>query len=125
MKPRQYETTLALSIAGGGETELDLTITYTVSPGSPETGRGYMADPAKYDPGSSDELNIESFTLSRCDVISLDWLMWQFHSDDTLREAILADWRETEASDREAVMEDRAERAAEDRRERAMERDRP
>lgn len=52
----KYETTLDFG-AGEGSTdyiELDVRVTHTVAWGSPETGRGYMADPALYDPGSPD-----------------------------------------------------------------------
>lgn len=51
-----YETTLAF----GGEVdstdyvELDVRVTHTMAWGSPESGAGYMADPALYDPGSPD-----------------------------------------------------------------------
>lgn len=50
-----YATTL---VWGGDEptAELEVTCSYSVAWGSPECGRGYMADPALYDPGSPDVL---------------------------------------------------------------------
>jgi hypothetical protein len=51
--PYTYTTTLSW---GGDEptAELEVECTYSVAWGSPETGRGYMADPELYDPGSPD-----------------------------------------------------------------------
>lgn len=51
--PYRYACTLSW---GGDEptAEIDVTVSYSVAWGSPESGAGYMADPASYDPGSGD-----------------------------------------------------------------------
>lgn len=38
---------------------VELRIYFDFTPDTPETGRGYMADPAKYDPGSGHEVDYE------------------------------------------------------------------
>lgn len=38
---------------------VELCIHYTFTPGTPETGLGYMADPARYDPGSGCEADYD------------------------------------------------------------------
>lgn len=56
---RRYTYTTCLSFGTDGEAdycEMDVTVSFAVAWGSPETGRGYMADPAGYDPGSPDEV---------------------------------------------------------------------
>lgn len=49
-KTYRYTTTLE----GPDGDDAEVAVTYSVSWGSPEVGRGYMADPEKYDPGSPD-----------------------------------------------------------------------
>lgn len=47
---------------GVGEDDLgyfECRVHYDFTPGTPETGRGYMADPARYDPGSGHEVDYE------------------------------------------------------------------
>lgn len=46
----RYTTTLE----GPSGDDAEVAVTYSVAWGSPEVGRGYMADPEKYDPGSPD-----------------------------------------------------------------------
>lgn len=60
-----FRTHLSLAIWDGGETEVDLIIKYQVNRGTPEVGAGYLADPAGYDPGSPDEIDIVSVQLFR------------------------------------------------------------
>lgn len=47
----RYATTLDF-----GDDEYEVEVSYEVAWGQPETGRGYMADPYLYDPGSPDEV---------------------------------------------------------------------
>lgn len=44
------------------EGDLEVTVVYDFTPGTPEVGRGYMADPTRYDPGSDPEFVIVSIT---------------------------------------------------------------
>ena len=48
----------ATDLEGPDGNEHDVSVTYEVCWGTPETGRGYMADPYKYDPGSPDEIEM-------------------------------------------------------------------
>ena len=41
---------------GGDPGHIEIRIHYNFTPGIPETGRGYLADPALYDPGSGHEV---------------------------------------------------------------------
>lgn len=62
----RYTYSTCLSFGTDGEAdycEMDVTVSFTVAWGSPETGAGYMADPYKYDPGSPDvveDIKVES-----------------------------------------------------------------
>lgn len=38
---------------------IELRIHFDFTPGTPETGRGYLADPAHYDPGSGHEVDYD------------------------------------------------------------------
>lgn len=54
---KRYEYVCTLSWGGDTPTaELEVVSTYEVAWGAPETGRGYMADPYLYDPGSPSEV---------------------------------------------------------------------
>lgn len=65
-KPRRYHYDTTLCFGTDGEPdyrELDVSVTFSVSWGTPETGRGYLADPYLYDPGSAsvvEDVRIES-----------------------------------------------------------------
>lgn len=62
----RYTYSTCLSFGTDGEAdycEMDVTVSFTVAWGSPETGAGYMADPYNYDPGSPDvveDIKVES-----------------------------------------------------------------
>lgn len=62
----RYTYTTCLSFGTDGEAgycEIDVTVSFSVAWGAPETGRGYMADPYSYDPGSPDaveDIRVES-----------------------------------------------------------------
>ena len=64
--------TYATTLSWGGDTptaELEVECTYSVDWGTPETGRGYLADPAGYDPGSP--------TVVECiKIVSVDGKPW-------------------------------------------------
>ena len=68
----KMSTTLSFGEDGTqGYTELDVTFSYTVHWGSEETGRGYMADPYAYDPGSASEIeNIAVLSIDGMDPLS-------------------------------------------------------
>lgn len=96
----KYKTTLSLNFGTDGEadySELDVTFTYTVHWGTPETGRGYMADPYKYDPGSPSEIEdiaivaIDGMSPFNLDKGSLDTVLDALNSgkydDDILADA--------------------------------------
>ena len=53
-----YATPMSCDVAGANPDadEINVSVSYSVAWGTPETGRGYMADPYKYDPGSGDEI---------------------------------------------------------------------
>ncbi len=63
-----YVTTLSW---GGDEptAELEVECSYEVAWGTPETGRGYLADPYKYDPGSAS-------AVEAIKIISVDGKPW-------------------------------------------------
>ena len=104
MKPRVYETTLAISIAGGGETELRLAIGYTVSP--------YIAA-TRVDPAEGGEVEITCAWISSgaWTIAAPEWVAVTIESDTELQDTLRAEWAEAEASDRDAAREDQAERA--------------
>lgn len=52
---RRFTTTLSVNLGGDiPDWEGEVTVSFEFTPGTPETGAGYMADPHKYDPGSPD-----------------------------------------------------------------------
>lgn len=81
-----FRTHLSLAIWDGGETEVDLIIKYQVSRGTPEVGAGYLADPAGYDPGSPDEIDIHEITLIRnsTELYVPKWLTAFIRNDEAL-----------------------------------------
>ena len=107
MKPRTYETTLAISIAGGGETEIKLRIGYTVSP--------YIAA-TQIDPAEGGEVEITCAWLSSgaWTIAAPEWLFDTIEKDAELHDTLRAEWADAEACDRDAATEDRAERARDD-----------
>lgn len=88
----RYATTLDF-----GEDEHEVEVSYTVAWGQPESGRGYMADPYLYDPGSPDE--VECLRVELIDgkpaedrpatfrAMILDALDREPHTTDMLQEA--------------------------------------
>lgn len=101
----RYRYATCLSFGTDGEAdycELDVEVSFTVAWGSPETGRGYMADPYLYDPGSPDEVEdirlekVDGKPLTGCEFI--EPVLDRFECDDQLRDEMLAEARETEAA---------------------------
>lgn len=50
----RYTYAASVTLGDDFDTEAEIEVTYSVAWGSPETGRGYMADPYRYDPGAPD-----------------------------------------------------------------------
>lgn len=63
---RRYKYSTCLAFGTDGEAdycEMDVTVSFSVAWGSPQSGAGYLADPALYDPGSADvveDIRVES-----------------------------------------------------------------
>lgn len=100
--PREltFRTTVSLSIWDGDETELDLVIKYEINRGQPETGAGYLADPANYDPGSADEVYIRSILLiSNSQAVAVPlWLDRLIRQDNALAASMISEAAEREAA---------------------------
>ncbi|PSH68558.1 hypothetical protein CU102_12400 [Phyllobacterium brassicacearum] len=58
-----FETKLEQSIHCGDDHSFDLQIKFEFTKGEPESGAGYLADPAHYDPGSDHDVTIKSIML--------------------------------------------------------------
>lgn len=105
----RYATTLAFTDETDNPAEIDVEVSFTVAWGSPETGRGYMADPYLYDPGSPDE--VEDLRLELIDGKPAPWVDFGTWADDqTVEAAILQQIAQNhtdnmlqEAADREAA----------------------
>ena len=100
-----YRTGMTLHIHDGAERDFDLVLQCSITPGSPEVGRGYLADPDKYDPGSPDEVYIESLRAfddsgKECATVAKLALLIA-RSDEVLEQDIVETWKEHEASDAE------------------------
>lgn len=91
-----FRTHLSLASWDGGETEVDLIIKYQVNRGTPETGAGYLADPAGYDPGSPDEIDIVSVQLFRnsIELFVPKWIDTLIRSDEALLASLSAEAKE-------------------------------
>lgn len=85
----RYRYSASLSWGGDAPTaEVEVEVSFSVAWGSPETGRGYMADPAKYDPGSPDV--VEDIKLLTVDGRSRPWDMgFGFLSDDEFERDVI------------------------------------
>lgn len=103
--PTRYTHSTCLAFGTDGEPdycELDVTVSYAVAWGSPETGAGYMADPYKYDPGSPDEVEdirlelVDGRPITGCEFI--EPVLSRFEEDDDLRAAMLEEARQREAA---------------------------
>lgn len=81
-----FRSHLSLAFWDGGESEVDLIIKYQVNRGTPETGAGYVADPAGYDPGSPDEIDIVSVQIFRngIELFVPKWIDQLIRSDEAL-----------------------------------------
>ncbi|HXJ61924.1 MAG TPA: hypothetical protein VNU68_35240 [Verrucomicrobiae bacterium] len=53
------DTTFEYDAPAGDPGFVELRIHFDFTPGTPETGRGYLADPARYDPGSGHEVDYD------------------------------------------------------------------
>jgi len=86
-------THLSLAVWDGDEVDLDLIIKFECKRGTPETGAGYLADPAGYDPGSADEITIHEITLVRnnTELFVPKWLEAVIRADEKLRESLVAE----------------------------------
>jgi hypothetical protein len=104
-----FRTNMSISIWDGTEKEFELVIHYTVTPGMPEVGRGYLADPANYDPGSPDEVFYDRITLMTEGGLGVKvmptWMVEMVRTDDDLRKSVLAEWREDRKAEREYARE--------------------
>ena len=91
-----FRTHLSLAVWDGGEAEVDLVIKYQVERGTPEVGVGYLADPARYDPGSPDEIDIVSVQLFRngIELFVPKWIDALIRSDEALLASLSAEAKE-------------------------------
>jgi hypothetical protein len=107
----RYRYSTTLSFGSDGEpnySEVDVTVSYTVAWGSPESGAGYMADPYRYDPGSPDV--VEDIRLELVEGKPRPWGMGcGYISDDEFAEMVAERLEDDEpallqeARDREAA----------------------
>lgn len=123
---RRYAYAASLSWGGDEPTaELEVEVEYSVAWGSPETGRGYMADPEKYDPGSPDI--VEDIKVLKIDGRERPWALgFGFISDaeaetmiteklEAHEEDMIRDAAEVEAADADEARERRWEETRNDR----------
>lgn len=91
-----FRSKFHMSIGDGGESEVDLVIKFEVKRGTPEVGAGYLADPAGYDPGSPDEIDIVSVQLFRnsIELFVPKWIDTLIRSDEALLASLSAEAKE-------------------------------
>lgn len=91
-----FRSEFHMSIWDGGESEVDLVIKYRITRGTPEVGAGYLADPAGYNPGSPDEIDIVSVQLFRngTELFVPKWIDTLIRSDEALLASLSAEAHE-------------------------------
>jgi hypothetical protein len=86
----QAETTMHVDFGDGDQHDCMLSLGYEYTPGTPEVGAGYLADPRNYDAGSAPEIIITDIQINVNGVKHLapDWLA-ALVRDDAMLEAFL------------------------------------
>ncbi|WP_019170711.1 hypothetical protein [Pseudaminobacter salicylatoxidans] len=92
----RFRTTLSIAVLDGNETEFDLVIDYELIRGTPETGAGYLADPAAYDTGSPDDVSFKTIYLMRNGIAHVVPSLIQnlICDDEALKASLIAEAKE-------------------------------
>ncbi len=92
----RFRTTLSIAIFDGDETEFDMVIDYELIRGMPETGAGYLADPAAYGPGSPDDVSLKTIYLMRNGIAHVVPSLIQslICDDEALKASLIAEAKE-------------------------------